>query len=415
MDLDTLKSLKQTDFDSIDISHLNSGYINQEFWHKGLEQDFTEEQIKEFNRFASARFLLKPNNYYEQYAALADMREHPDFYHGGRALNVEFDDKKILNLEKKGLTFIPRFIKYYTKVEELNVARNAIRHLPGFLFALPNLRILRAENNVINSVSFLLKGKKRNTKLEILSLSYNQLEEFEAFYLLRGLKTLLLRKNKIKGISNLSELELDNLEILDLGSNPLSLELDFSGVPNVKLMYLDDCNFSQVPNIKNLEQLEEIDLGNNKLNFNTPEDSIPSNNLEKLLLYNNRISTLEGFSKYDELILLDLGFNEITTKDLDPIFQLPKLSELYLDNNLIETVPKKFENLRLLARLDLRNNKITQGIENLNRCPNLVFLYIEGNPGIKNVNLDPEIKTDIKGTAPRLNMGLSRADITHTK
>jgi len=98
-------------------------------------------------------------------------------------------------------------------------------------------------------------------------------------------------------------------------------------------------------------------------------------NLEKLILVNNKIKEPKGLDGCIALKTLELPANELTT--MPDISNMPYLERLVLGNNRIQSI-KNFKGGEKLSHLDLSLNKLISlaGLPNL---PNLTYLGLEGN------------------------------------
>jgi len=78
------------------------------------------------------------------------------------------------------------------------------------------------------------------------------------------------------------------------------------------------------------------------------------------------------------LITLDLSFNSFVTFPI-VTFELTKLKELFINNNVIETVQDKIESLIHLQVLHLQHNKLVKLPSAVGQLKNLVILNLEHN------------------------------------
>jgi Leucine-rich repeat (LRR) protein len=232
----------------------------------------------------------------------------------------------------------------------------------------------------IGSVSFL----QCFPNLKKLELNVNKLSN------LHGLETLTLL-TQLSAKDNV----LTNLEALAGHVNITDLQLDNNHLSDASV-----CVLSSIPNLTN------ISLKANQL---TRIPAMNSSKLQKLELYNNRITSLEGGqSTLCSLLYLDLGRNSIEFIDgnvlsrcqclrtlilsqnrltsLPANLYLPSLKVLWLGGNKISNFSAWIENnsstvfLPLLEKLFLQDNVITC-IDNLCllACPLLVELDISFN------------------------------------
>ena len=250
------------------------------------------------------------------------------------------------------------FFENLEKLEYLNLSNNQILTIEDGTFEnLSSLIYLNLTNNLIYDLSQRLFSNL--SRLEILELRQNKLESIEKHFLdgLASLKYLDLSQNQIKFLNNNSFQAVINLEELYMQSNLLS--------------YLND-------SLKNLKNLSNLDLSNNKLDsfkrgevianltsldlsFNQLErfDHNQSNlfSLKSLKLSNTDSSVIsninfELFSKLEELDLSD-NFNINMTKGIDKLIKLRKLN---LKN--INSIDCSFiNNLKELEEINVGGNK----------------------------------------------------------
>lgn len=141
--------------------------------------------------------------------------------------------------------------------------------------------------------------------------------------------------NKLKVVTINSRLSYDHLRVLTLSHNQLR----------------------KLPNIKDLIQLENLDVSHNSIDY----------------------IELHLFQRLTNLKLLDLGGNKITS--LDGQFRLEKLVELRLNNNDLQAVGFDTWNLPNLATLDLSLNLLMylNGADVQEFFPKLRYLGLPGN------------------------------------
>jgi len=154
-------------------------------------------------------------------------------------------------------------------------------------------------------------------------------------------------------------------------------------------------------------------LGSRQLNLNGYEiETIPTNlpeQLRHLWLKKNKIETIANLNNLHNLEVLNLSNNLIAT-GLENL-NLPELREFHLKKNQLETIPHP--NCPNLDLLSLKSNKIKTITENINLLTNLDFLVLTDNliATIDNLNLlymiwlaldDNQIETTTNFNAPEL-------------
>ena len=295
-------------------------------------------------------------------------------------INLNFNKNlEYLNLSKNNLSKFDTLP--ISKIKKLDLSNNSIEDIK--LTNMKDILSLRLKNNKLKEVNL-----KNNLKLEELDISFNDIKELSYFSNLtsldientniedvivnKELKRVNIASTKFKNIDFIKNLE--NLEDLNIANTNISI-LDLSKYTNLKTLnisdtYLDKLNikdnlFLQIlkaskAHIKNIDlnsnkDLEIIDLSNNKIEEIDLKSLI---NLKKLNLSNNKLKTID-LNKNKNLISLFLNSNELIELDTS-IFK--DLEILEVGNNNIE-------------KIDLKNN------------PNLIKLNISSTK-IKDINVD---------------------------
>jgi Leucine-rich repeat (LRR) protein len=251
--------------------------------------------------------------------------------------------------------------------------------LPSDLFTNnSNLMLLDIAINPLGSFpKGLFKNLK---KLDYISAYETELESLgrEDFIGLTNLKTLELNENKISKVELGTFTPLENIESLGLSMNYLkSVPKDLKGLTSLKSLFLADnvglpyVVDAQIPEgIDNYDFQKKSELNSERryefignLTDVAQIDLIPAN-AKTIIIRDCNIITFPKhiFQKFSELEELDLGFNKI--KFLPPgIFSNNlKLKRLYLAYNDLLTIPADlFNNLIQLEEVSLAGNKLTLG------------------------------------------------------
>ncbi|XP_029163093.1 leucine-rich repeat-containing protein 47-like isoform X2 [Nylanderia fulva] len=128
--------------------------------------------------------------------------------------------------------------------------------------------------------------------------------------------------------------------------------------------------------INNLQKLQVLDCSHNKLK----KCSLELPKLHRLNLSSNRLSRLTLMRANVMLSTLNLADNQF--KDFPDICheEFTHLSELYLNGNMIETVPPSFKKLSALKILNLADNKFKDFPDICHKeFTHLLELYLNGN------------------------------------
>lgn len=280
-----------------------------------------------------------------------------------------------LNIEFNNLTTLPESITKLTHLKYLNISNNLIQSLPGNLSELENLKkieltysenwsnhspiiysLLNLEELYISSPHmFDIKGRfeKKNA------------EEFPDFHLSDSITRLTnLKKLKIGYIYKLQTLpmglrELNKLEELVLSSNRQLFKDSFPEVlfhlKNLKSLDLSSCYINEFPErLNKLNSLTHLNLGSNNLE-DIPDFVFSLNKLIELNLKGNNLYKLPTeMLNLNNLNTLDLSYNKLT--ELSPELFSIELYKLYLDNNMLSTLPKEMSRLSELEVLRVSNN-----------------------------------------------------------
>jgi Leucine-rich repeat (LRR) protein len=135
--------------------------------------------------------------------------------------------------------------------------------------------------------------------------------------------------------------------------------------------------------IDQLEQLTILDLGINALTSTIPDSVGNLTQLKGLYLYDNQLKGTipAALGQLTRLIELNLGLNQLSGPIPDSFQQLTQLTELYLyTSRLTGTVPASLGQLSSLAVLNLGENQLSATIpDSLQQLTQLTELYLQTN------------------------------------
>lgn len=319
------------------------------------------------------------------------------------------------------IAYIKSSRSYYENDERLdsaNVANyinteiaivNLYKHkkLPKFISELNNITSLRIHMPKLTQFG---KDIVKLKNLKELDLRCDELEDFPKFiHNMPSLKTLKLFVNKMN-FSKISNVPIDTLE-LDIRHNNVIIDL-----PDLKSLYinymkydaqLNDDYFTTMPNLnylclcmydKDFDFKLPSSLKVLRLNWcNVPNFKIGENNLNKLEISKCNLSTIctENLENIEQISIFGNKIIDFTGK-------FDKLTNLYLDENLIEyfeieapnltllsvtknklqQFPLSITNLTKLEVLDLSCNEIKKIPHEINNLQQLKSLYINEMIGI---------------------------------
>lgn len=164
---------------------------------------------------------------------------------------------------------------------------------------------------------------------------------------------------------------------------------------------IKNTTFRRVKIIVKAQNLREIDISHNNLQYVNKGLFNKYTNLRKLILSKNEINNIfeESFNGLTKLESLDLSENNLTT--LANVFTpLKNLQHLNLSRNNIEFIHENYFNNWLLQHLDVSHNnlrKLAPGA--LQLLPNLARLLLTDNPHLGITQLDTQL---LVGTGRRL-------------
>eukprot|EP00930_Biecheleria_cincta_P037829 TRINITY_DN259_c0_g1_i1.p1 TRINITY_DN259_c0_g1~~TRINITY_DN259_c0_g1_i1.p1 ORF type:complete len:1610 (+),score=327.67 TRINITY_DN259_c0_g1_i1:120-4949(+) len=211
-----------------------------------------------------------------------------------------------------------------SEIVRLEVRMEGLPHLPE-LSSAPQLRVLILSGNKLRGD---LEALRHCPLLEEVGLCQNSLTSLDGLGHLSHLSILKATMNELTDVDDLAKLT--SLRVVDLSKNRISsIALRAPGLAKLQLYRnsLDSIAFLQ-----HLPSLTELDLGRNKLTDLDPQISEWNPLLVKVFLYENRLTSL-------------------------PQLRLPLLTDLWIDNNALESLgPLGF--LPSLERLQAKHNQI---------------------------------------------------------
>ncbi|MFQ6628017.1 hypothetical protein Gotur_007839, partial [Gossypium turneri] len=273
---------------------------------------------------------------------------------------------------------IPKSILQLPKLEWLDIQGNSFSSMKLDMFVqLKNLKGLHLSN-----VSLLIESDNRSLtfpQLESLRLWSCNLTEFPEFIKRQDkLLYLDLSNNHIHGVvpnwlwkSNLSWVDL-SFNMIDFPKQlPLS-DANFS-FPMLRRLDLASCNISAFPEfLKSLENLEYLELSNNKISGAIP-NWVWKKSLRYLFLANNHLSSLDQ-------LLPNQSSTSSQTSFTRPICNLSQLRYFNAShNNLSGTIPNCLGKMNDLYLLDLQGNNFSGMIPKFSKATQLRFLKVSEN------------------------------------
>ena len=225
----------------------------------------------------------------------------------------------------------------------------------------------------------------------------------------------------------------DMLAIFELGFNhglhweEVRARTNFIGMKRLYLANQDIGDVNEIEGLKNLTDLENLSLQNNRLTEIKGLETL--SNLKILNLHGNQIEEIKGLENLANLRYLHINNNLITK--IQGLEELSKLQWLDLGGNKIKEI-ESLEKLQELESLDLNNqeenHKITEikGLKNLKKLKYLKLFSneiieiagLENNVNLQDLDLSINRISEIKGIRHLNNLkslGLNGNQITEIK
>ena len=206
--------------------------------------------------------------------------------------------------------------------ERLNLDRRQLDVCP-VLEQEQRLRLLNFQNNNIR----VIQNIENLPNLIFLDLYNNKIASLEgSLSCVRGLRVLMVGKNRISEISNLSTLR--KLDVLDLHSNDIKEIGGMDALADLRVLNLAGNSIGMVQNLLGLTSLTELNLRRNCITHVSELDRIPS--LQRVFLSHNLLAK---------------------EKSISCLYALTGLIELSLDSNPIaEANPSDYRQL-IIAKI----------------------------------------------------------------
>ena len=236
----------------------------------------------------------------------------------------------------------------------LRVAGSRVEFLPKNIGNLHKLELLAFTHDNLRNIDEI----KSLTNLKRLFFHYNYIEDLSPIKCLLNLTSFGAHGNRIKDILPVTNLV--NLTWLGLDNNQIEeIPKEITNLKKLQTLELDYNNISNLPDLKELDSLNEMALSDNELN---DEDLMKLDGLEHVrILYlalNKKITKVPIMKNLKFLQELYLNYNSIT--DLSGFADnesFPALKNLDVGSNKIENV-EAFRNRKGLSILRVDKNCI---------------------------------------------------------
>ncbi|AEE76964.1 leucine-rich repeat disease resistance protein-like [Arabidopsis thaliana] len=281
--------------------------------------------------------------------------------------------------------------------------------IPSSLFTMPFLSYLSLKGNNLNG-SIEVPNSSSSSRLESLYLGKNH---FEGKILKPISKLINLKELDLSFLSTSYPIDLSlfssfkSLLVLDLTGDWISqagLSSDSYISLTLEALYMKQCNISDFPNIlKSLPNLECIDVSNNRVSGKIPEWLWSLPRLSSVFIGDNLLTGFEGSSEI--LVNSSVQILVLDSNSLEGALPHLPLSIIYFSaryNRFKGDIPLSICNRSSLDVLDLRYNNFTGPIPPC--LSNLLFLNLRKN------NLEGSIPDTYFADAPlrSLDVGYNR-------
>uniref|UniRef100_A0AAQ5ZN19 Leucine rich repeat containing 9 n=1 Tax=Amphiprion ocellaris TaxID=80972 RepID=A0AAQ5ZN19_AMPOC len=216
-------------------------------------------------------------------------------------------------------------VDQFCSLHSVNLDHNNLTSFSGLIY-LPNIKALSLNYNHIESILPRQRTQAQLTNRQILyskvhSSGYGQNSPSKA--------------SRDTGPTGSLEPLMGSLEVLHLSHNGISnmANLQLSRLTNLKALFLQGNEISQVEGLEGLHQLRELVLDRNRIKALAKNSFTAQNVLLELHLAENRIRELNHLDPLTELRKLFLNMNRLQdVTELDKLEVLPSLMELSFVN-----------------------------------------------------------------------------------
>uniref|UniRef100_A0A8C6QC30 Leucine rich repeat containing 9 n=1 Tax=Nannospalax galili TaxID=1026970 RepID=A0A8C6QC30_NANGA len=219
-------------------------------------------------------------------------------------------------------------VDHFRNVCNVNLQNNNLTSFSGLVY-LPNVKVLCLNYNHIESIMPRLKPQTHLTNRQLLHQKVTS-----SGYRQQG--TTKINRETVSS-ENLPPI-MQSLEVLHLGYNGICdlIQLQLNRLINLKFLFLQGNEISQVEGLDNLVVLQELVVDHNRIRtFNDSAFSKPSS-LLTLHLEENRLRELSKLQSLVKLEKLFLGYNKIQDiAELEKLYVISSLRELTVYGNPI--------------------------------------------------------------------------------
>uniref|UniRef100_A0A8D2KR37 Leucine rich repeat containing 9 n=1 Tax=Varanus komodoensis TaxID=61221 RepID=A0A8D2KR37_VARKO len=207
-------------------------------------------------------------------------------------------------------------VDHFTNITSVNLQNNNLTSFSGLIF-LPNIKVLCLNYNHIESI---IPRQKPSSHLTNRQLLYQKVTS--SGYGQQGAS----KGNRDAGFSETLPPIMESLEVLHLGYNGITnlALLQISRLKNLKFLFLQGNEISQIEGLDGLQLLQELVLDHNRVKTINENSFAKQSSLVALHLEENRLRELNNLQNLGKLQKLFLGLNRI--QDLSELEKLDCLS-----------------------------------------------------------------------------------------
>jgi len=281
----------------------------------------------------------------------------------------ELGNLDFIDLHNNDLKLLPRSFADLSQVTALRLAGNQLVRLPDQLGLLPKLEILDVTSNRLATLPFTLGFCK---SLKELHVQENPLVDPPIDETAKGLTSFQWYLRQRLHISENGAPPLMQYHKLSICDEVLVLEPEFTERVNSAIKVAQDYSSESAGNgYLNLQLMGLSDLPGGV--------GRAGKSIRKLRLdYNDKLAITIIPSDMSALRMLSLKGCKM--KELpETINNLKRISQFYMNDNIMEMLPKTFTKLRSLTLLDLTNNRLYDLPEGISGLVNIKTLILEAN------------------------------------
>ncbi|XP_056666815.1 leucine-rich repeat-containing protein 9 isoform X1 [Monodelphis domestica] len=219
-------------------------------------------------------------------------------------------------------------VDQFRNISNVNLQNNNLTSFSGLIY-LPNVKVLCLNYNHIESIIPRIKPQTHLSNRQLLyqkvtSSGYGQ--------------QALPKGNRDSSLTENLPPIMQSLEVLHLGYNGICnlVQLQLNRLRNLKFLFLQGNEISQVEGLDNLPALQELVLDHNRIRAISDSAFVKPSALVALHLEENRLRELTNMQPLVKLEKLYLGYNKIQDLiELEKLEFIPSLRELTIYGNPI--------------------------------------------------------------------------------